>query len=121
MRALRAHPAKHSKHIGQAGAARATQRHGIVRFEKAAAGFAAGPLTQARRTMLFLDLYGVPQAQSEQAHARLPRVLRELAETITEWRRTAYDRRILSRMTIRQLEDLQLSWPDDFRRIKAHS
>lgn len=67
--------------------------------------------------MLFLDLYGTPGAPA----SRLPKPLRLLAGKIADWKRTADDRRILARMTIRQLEDLQLSWPDDFRDIKSRS
>jgi uncharacterized protein YjiS (DUF1127 family) len=70
--------------------------------------------------MLFLDLYGIPRA-SAAARWRLPQTVRALIETVAAWKRVAYDRRILSRMTMRQLEDLQLSWPDDIRNIKAHS
>ena len=71
--------------------------------------------------MLFLDLYGAPCAQTETTNSRLPEALRRLAERIEGWKRTAYDRRTLGRMTMRQLEDLQLSWPDDIRNIRAHS
>ncbi|HEX2116170.1 MAG TPA: hypothetical protein VHM01_17330 [Alphaproteobacteria bacterium] len=71
--------------------------------------------------MLFLDLYGIPGAQPDASHSHLPRTLRALAERIAAWKRESYDRRILSRMTIRQLEDLQLSWPEDIRNIRAHS
>ena len=70
--------------------------------------------------MLFLDLYGIPRAQSENAPRRLPQTLRSLAEIIASWKRAAYDRRMLGGMTMRQLEDLQLNWPDDIRDIKAH-
>jgi uncharacterized protein YjiS (DUF1127 family) len=71
--------------------------------------------------MLFLDLYGIPGAQSDASRSHLPRALRSLTEKIATWKRKAYDRQILSRMTIRQLEDLQLSWPEDIRNIRAHS
>jgi uncharacterized protein YjiS (DUF1127 family) len=71
--------------------------------------------------MLFLDLYGIPRAQSENTTQRLPQALRSLVEMIASWKRAAYDRRMLGGMTMRQLEDLQLSWPDDIRNIKAHS
>jgi uncharacterized protein YjiS (DUF1127 family) len=71
--------------------------------------------------MLFLDLYGVPAAQPDRPRSRPLQALGSLSETVAAWRRQVSDRRILSRMTIRQLEDLQLSWPDDFRNIKAHS
>jgi uncharacterized protein YjiS (DUF1127 family) len=71
--------------------------------------------------MLFLDLYGIPRTQAETNDSRLPQALRRVAAAIDSWKRAAYDRRILGRMTMRQLEDLQLSWPDDIRNIRAHS
>ena len=69
--------------------------------------------------MLFLDLYGVPRAQSAATSRYLPKALAAAAAAITRWKRAACDRRVLARMTMRQLEDLQLSWPDDIRHIKA--
>jgi uncharacterized protein YjiS (DUF1127 family) len=71
--------------------------------------------------MLFLDLYGVPRASIEAKTQHLPRVLRPIAQRIERWSRAACDRSILRRMTLRELEDLQLSWPDDIRNIRAHS
>lgn len=71
--------------------------------------------------MLFLDLYGIPHASSETVPSRVPQALRSLLEKIETWKRVAYDRRVLGGMTMRQLDDLQLSWPDDIRNIKAHS
>jgi uncharacterized protein YjiS (DUF1127 family) len=71
--------------------------------------------------MLFLDLYGIPRAQSENAPQRLPHVLRSLVDKIESWKRAAYDRRMLGGMTMRQLDDLQLSWPDDIRKIRTQS
>jgi uncharacterized protein YjiS (DUF1127 family) len=73
------------------------------------------------QTMLFLDLYGVPRAPSDAPPRHLPQALRTLLGKIESWRRGAYDRRMLAGMTMRQLEDLQLSWPDDIRNIRAHS
>lgn len=69
--------------------------------------------------MLFLDLYGIPRAPA--TASRLPRSLQALAAVFADWKRAAYDRRMLAGMSIRQLEDLQLSWPDDIRNIRAHS
>ena len=71
--------------------------------------------------MLFLDLYGVPGTPSASTRTRRPQALRTLTEKLAAWKREAHDRRVLSRMTVRQLEDLQLSWPDDIRNIRAHS
>jgi uncharacterized protein YjiS (DUF1127 family) len=71
--------------------------------------------------MLFLDLYGIPCTPADRAPSRRPHALRALAGAIADWRRAARDRRILSRMSLRQLEDLQLSWPDDIRLIGTHS
>lgn len=71
--------------------------------------------------MLFLDLYGVPRAPSQALMQRLPQALCMILGKIESWKRGAYDRRMLAGMTMRQLEDLQLSWPDDIRNIRAHS
>ena len=71
--------------------------------------------------MLFLDLYGIPRASVETKVQRLPRVLQPLARMIERWSRLAGDRNILRRMSLRELEDLQLTWPDDIRDIRAHS
>ena len=70
--------------------------------------------------MLFLDLYGTPSARSDASSSHLPQPLRSLVQTLAAWQREAHDRRVLSRMSMRQLEDLQLRWPDDIRNIKAH-
>jgi len=69
--------------------------------------------------MLFLDLYGIPRAPAEASS--LPRPMRALAERLAAWKHAAYDRRMLAGMSIRQLEDLQLRWPEDIRNIRAHS
>lgn len=69
--------------------------------------------------MLFLDLYGIPRAQAATVTPYLPKAFRSIAATVAEWQRLAYDRRTLARMTLRQLEDLQLSWPDDIRSIRT--
>lgn len=71
--------------------------------------------------MLFLDLYGIPRAHAATVTPYLPKALRAVAATLAEWQRAAYDRRMLARMTMRQLEDLQLSWPDDLRHIRTQS
>jgi uncharacterized protein YjiS (DUF1127 family) len=116
-----AHGSKHTKQDRRIGAAGATWLRGIVHPQKPAACDAAASFDWTRLTMLFLDLYGTPCPQPEASRSRLPRALVSLAERLTAWQRQARDRRILSRMTIRQLEDLQLSWPDDIRNIRAHS
>jgi uncharacterized protein YjiS (DUF1127 family) len=113
--------AKHAKQPCAARAVRAIQRRAIVHFLDAPAPCAAAPLIQVRLTMLFLDLYGIPRAHAATVTPFLPKALRGVAATFAEWQRLAYDRRTLARMTMRQLEDLQLSWPDDIRHIKAHS
>jgi uncharacterized protein YjiS (DUF1127 family) len=69
--------------------------------------------------MLFLDLYGTPRAHPAATARYLPKALVAAAAVIANWKRAAYDRRQLARMTMRQLEDLQLSWPEDIRHIKA--
>jgi uncharacterized protein YjiS (DUF1127 family) len=120
MRALRAHAEKHTKQGRHAGAASATQARDIFRLQQPAANDAVASSCWTH-IMLFLDLYGVPAAQPDAPRPRLFQALGSLAETVSAWNRRMSDRRILSRMTIRQLEDLQLSWPDDFRNIKAHS
>jgi uncharacterized protein YjiS (DUF1127 family) len=119
MRGLRAH-AKQAKQLCAARAVRAIQAPAIVHPLDAAARSAAHYLAQAR-PMLFLDLYGIPRAHADTVTPYLPKALRTVAATVAEWQRLAYDRRVLARMTMRQLEDLQLSWPDDIRHIKAHS
>jgi uncharacterized protein YjiS (DUF1127 family) len=71
--------------------------------------------------MLFLDLYGIPRAGSDASNPARPKALRLVAATIAAWKRAAHDRRMLARMTMRQLEDLQLNWPDDIRHIRTSS
>jgi uncharacterized protein YjiS (DUF1127 family) len=117
----RSHGAKHAKQDWRLGAASATWLRGIVDPQKAAACDVAACPSWTRHTMLFLDLYGIPGVQPDATSPRLPRILASLADRIAAWKRESYDRRTLSRMTIRQLEDLQLSWPDDIRSIRAQS
>jgi uncharacterized protein YjiS (DUF1127 family) len=37
---------------------------------------------------------------------------------IAAWRRRSHDRAALSRMNIRQLDDLPIEWPEDLRHIR---
>jgi uncharacterized protein YjiS (DUF1127 family) len=110
---------KHAKQCRRAGAARATQAHGIFPAQNRAARI-ADFIHGTRRSMLFLDLYGTPRAHAASSTSHLPHALQTLVQKIAVWKREAHDRRVLSRMTIRQLEDLQLSWPDDIRNIRTH-
>lgn len=71
--------------------------------------------------MLFLELYGVPSAQPAAYRSPVAVALKAMAKRVAKWQRAAPGRRVLARMTIHQLDDLQLSWTDDFRNIKAHS
>jgi uncharacterized protein YjiS (DUF1127 family) len=119
MCALRVQAAKHTKQDRLVSAAGATQAHGTVRPQQAAPRRAAS--LNWTTTMLFLELYGVPCAQPEAPRSDLALALKKMAKRVAKWQRAASDRRILARMTISQLDDLQLSWPDDFRNIKAHS
>jgi uncharacterized protein YjiS (DUF1127 family) len=116
MAALRPHAAKQTKRIVPIGAARTIQRRAIVQARRAAAAATSSPTGHA---MLFLDLYGPPRPPARTSS--LPRPVQTLVETIAAWKRAAHDRRVLGRMSIRQLEDLQLRWPDDIRDIRAHS
>ena len=59
------------------------------------------------------------------AAARLPLLqaalhagLARIAARIAIWRRRSQDRAALSRMNLRQLDDLPIEWPEDLRHIR---
>jgi uncharacterized protein YjiS (DUF1127 family) len=51
-------------------------------------------------------------------HVSIMRTLAWAGAQIAAWRRQSRDRRTLSRMSIRQLDDLPINWLDDIRDIK---